>query len=149
MGNWLDDIDGIKDLIDATGETPTTLPRYGKLSIEGTGAQLVPDPVAEANVLRIFGAPAFTPVKTTPYTAAYDQLVRAAAGASPITLPSASGRLNGRVGVLNVGGGTVNVAPAGGQTLQDVTTPYALTGKGALIIVQSDGVSAWWVVAKV
>jgi hypothetical protein len=146
---WLDDIDGIKDIVDLTGETPTTLPRYGTLAIEGTGIELTPDPVAGATRLHIHGAPDFTPVKTAPYAAAYDQLVRAGVGASVITLPSAAAQVNGRVGVINVGGGAVSVAPSGGNTLQDVTTPYAINAKGSAILVQSDGVSAWWIIAKV
>jgi hypothetical protein len=149
MSDWLDDIDGVKDLIDATGEVEITLPRYAKLAIRGAGVRLETDPVAEANRLIVEGSPGFTgAVQTGNHQAAYGEYVRMGAGGGIVTLPPAAAKKNGQVGVLNVAGSNVSVAPSAGNTLQGVTTPIAINATGAGLVLMSDGASGWWIVAR-
>lgn len=58
MSDWTDDIDGVKDIVDATSAVPVTLPRFAKLQVEGD-AQLVPDIPGSVNRLRIGGQSGF------------------------------------------------------------------------------------------
>lgn len=147
-GDWLDDIDGIKDIYDATSGVPVLQPRYAKLVVKGNGVELVPDPVTEATEFRIQGTPAFTPIKTASYAAQYGEFVRMGAGGGTVTLPPASAKKNGQVGVINVAGASVSVAPTGVNTINNSTSPYAINTLGYSVILQSDGVNAWWIVAR-
>lgn len=146
-GDWLDDIDGVKGLIDASGETPITQPRYAKLRVLGNGVAVTPNPVEEANDLTIYGTPAFTAEKTADYTAKLGEFV-VMADEGTVTLPLAASGRNRQIGVFNKAGEDVDVAPSGGNTLNGSTSPVAINNANDSIILQSDGVNSWWIVAR-
>lgn len=98
-------------------------------------------------VLRInVGGLTLTSVKTLPYTAAFGEHVRS--DAADVTLPLAAGQVNGRVGVLLTTANAIAINRSGSDTINGATS-LALSGAYDSVILQSDGVSSWYIVTRV
>lgn len=88
------------------------------------------------------------PVVVDEVTAAYGQLVRLAYDDDPgptVTLPPAAGSADGRVGILQTVNAVVTVEPDGTDTIEN--GPPTIDTSGQVVVLQSDGVSKWWVVS--
>jgi len=151
MSDWWEGLPGIKDLIDATGETPLEMPRYSKIQVEGA-AQVIPDTVNE--VLRIVvvgqsGGLALTPIQDADYSASYGQHVVLGSGdpMPSLLLPAASGQVNGRVGVTATASGGNPISAQGEDDIHGAGPSFTIDASQTLIF-QSDGVSKWWIVGS-
>lgn len=65
-----------------------------------------------------------------------------------INLPAAASLANGRVGALQTVNAVATFSAAGSDVIQDGAGAYVDTA-GQSIVLQSDGVSAWWIVSRV
>lgn len=95
----------------------------------------------------LLGGLTFTAVKNTSYAPAYGEHVRAGA-AITVTLPLASAQAHGRVGVLLTATAAVTIARSGADTINGATS-LGLTTAYDSVILQSDGVSSWYIVGRV
>lgn len=75
--DWLEDIPGVKDMIDGTGGSDVTLPRRARVRFEGDGVEVTDDPVNGATVVTVPATPYLIPtaVKTADYIPAAGELV--------------------------------------------------------------------------
>lgn len=87
----------------------------------------------------------FTPIKVAGYAAQWSEHVRAN-GAFTITLPPAAERPNGKIGVISLSGSNVVLDPNAAETINGAST-YTIATSGKSVVLQSDGVSDWKIVA--
>jgi hypothetical protein len=119
--------------------------RQGLDLVGATYSEELIDGVPVARVV-LGDALAFTAVQSGDYAAAYGDLARVA-GSYDVTLPLAATRANGRVAVMQMSGSSsLSVVPSGSDTIANGAIAVATLYAG--VILQSDGVSIWYVVGS-
>lgn len=104
MADWLDDIPGVKDVIDGTGETDVPLPRRAKLRLTSSG-RVADDPVNGWTNVPVGPWLMPTAVKTSDYLARAGDLVLVDLSDGNVVVGMSSLPAGSCIGVKIVGGG--------------------------------------------